>query len=234
MEAQIRILVELSRADHDCHLLRDRYETIPREIDRHQSELRVQRQMLEDAERRLEDARRERRALERESDLARARRRELELQQHRVKNNNEYQALTREIEDQRRRSSDSEDRGLVLLSEEEASTVDVARLTEVVAQEEARFNEVRDRLDGERRDLGSQLTRAEEERRALVGTLEPSIRKRYERIFENKGTAVVGVEGGACDGCYYQLPPQRLHEVKKSSALILCEGCGRILVWAGG
>lgn len=232
MQGQIRVLVELSRADRECSLLRERFQTIPREIERHQSDLKLQQAMLDDVERRRNDARIERRALERESDLAKARRRELEAQQHRVKNNTEYQALTREVEEMRRRSSESEDRGLGLLSEEEAAGQEADKLRESVAQEDQRFREVKGRLDAESSDLKRVLDEAEGRRLALVQQLDPSTRRRYERILESKGdTAVVGVAQGACAGCYYQLPPQKLNEVKKGASLIVCEGCGRIVIW---
>jgi hypothetical protein len=44
---------------------------------------------------------------------------------------------------------------------------------------------------------------------------------------------VVGVEAGACGGCGYQLPPQRLVELQKMDHVIMCEACGRMLVWTG-
>ena len=45
--------------------------------------------------------------------------------------------------------------------------------------------------------------------------------------------AVVGIEQGACSGCGYQLPPQRIVEVQKAERIMVCEGCGRLLVWIG-
>lgn len=233
MESQIQILVELSEADRECHRVRDRVQNIPRELARHESEVKLKRASLDDLERRLEDSQRERRALERDSDLAKARRRELEAQQFRVKNTTEYQAMSREAEEMRRRSAEYEDRGLVILQEEEQLTAEVAKLRDLLAQEEKRFAEVKARLDAELGERREALQGRESHRVALVAKLEPPIRKRYERILENKGDlAVASVENGSCGGCYYQLPPQRLHEVKKAASLVVCEGCGRIVVWS--
>lgn len=233
METQIRILVELSQADRECHRVRDRVHNIPRELSRYESELKLKQSVLDDLERRLEDSRRERRALERDSDLAKARRRELEAQQFRVKNTTEYQAMTREVEEMRRRAGEYEDRGLEILQEEEHLTAEAAKQREIVAAEDKRYQEVRQRLE---KELGEQrvvLEGREAHRVALVAKLDAPIRRRYERILENKGDlAVASVENGSCGGCYYQLPPQKLHEVKKGGTLIVCEGCGRMVVWS--
>jgi predicted nucleic acid-binding Zn-ribbon protein len=232
MEEQIPLLARLSQADLECHRLRERGESIPREIERQEAELRAHTETLSLYEQRLEDSQRERRALERDSDQAKARRRELELHQFRVKNTVEYQALTREIEDMRRRSGDLEDSALKYLAEEEEVETEIRRLSELVAQEESRVAEIRNRLETELKEVNAALEEAERLREGLVGRLSPRVRNQYERILRSKGDmAVVAITGGACGGCYYQLPPQRLAEVRKRNALIVCEGCGRILVW---
>lgn len=234
MQSQIEILVALSQADSESSLLRERISAIPQELERQRAELKTQLQLLEDVERKLDESQQERRALERESDLAKGRRRELEVQQFRVRNNAEYQALTREVEEMRRRASEFEDRGLDLLTGEETAQSEVARLREVVAAERKRFDEVRARLDSELADRQLLLSRADAQRQELVDRLDPATRQKYGRIHANKGDmAVVGVAQGACGGCFYQLPPQRLNEVRKGANIVLCESCGRILVWRG-
>jgi predicted nucleic acid-binding Zn-ribbon protein len=40
----------------------------------------------------------------------------------------------------------------------------------------------------------------------------------------------VTLNGGACGGCFYQLPPQRAAEVRRGETLVVCEGCGRMIV----
>ena len=231
MEEQVPLLIELSQADLQHHRLRERYEVIPQEIEKHEATLRMHSRALADHQQRLEDLQRERRALERESDQAKARRRELELQQFRVKNNTEYQALTKEIEEMRRRSSEFEEQGLAILTQEEESQAEITRLSDLVNQEEQRVAQTRERLANERKTLEEALELSTRGREELVGRLQPKVRVRYERILKSKGdVAVVTVVNGACGGCFYQMPPQRLTEVKKRRALIVCEGCGRILV----
>jgi uncharacterized protein len=232
MNDLIPILVELSLADLECARLQERTEAIPRELSKHEAELNVQRAALEEQERRLADLLRERKLLEKDADTAKARRRELELQQFRVKNNVEYQAMVREIDEMRRRASEIEDQALTFIGEEEMVQNEIKRLSDLVAQEERKVFGVRERLQKELSDYRNQLAKAKTARTLLVQRLEPQLRARYERILKNKGDmAVVGLEGGACMGCGYQLPPQRIGEVMKRERVVVCEGCGRMLVW---
>ena len=56
--------------------------------------------------------------------------------------------------------------------------------------------------------------------------------KRYEALRAAKsGTAVVSVLRAACGGCFTQLPPQQVAEVRKRERIQSCESCGRYLVW---
>jgi predicted nucleic acid-binding Zn-ribbon protein len=231
MKDQISILAELSRADQESARVRERAAAIPKEIARHEQELSAHRRAAEDYETKLEESTRERRALERDADQARARRREVEVQQFRVKNQVEYLALTKEIEEMRRRTSTFEDQAIEILTAEEDVKRQFDKLKELLEQEEVRFAEIRTRLEGELAGIRAEVQKAETERIEFVGRLDPKIRSRYERILRNKGDmAVVPVIAGACGGCFYQLPPQKIGEVKKRASLVVCEGCGRMVV----
>jgi predicted nucleic acid-binding Zn-ribbon protein len=233
MNDEIRVLVELSHADLECSRLHARTEAIPRELEKHEAELVIHRRALEEQEGRREDLHRERRMMEHDADGARQRRRDLELQQFRIKNNVEYQAMLREIGDLNHRADELETQALKLLEDENLIQQEIDRLNELVAQEERRLSGVRERLTAELAGFSRQLDAARGGRDSLVVRLSPALRNRYERIRRSKGDmAVVGVEGGACGGCGYQLPPQRLVELQKQERVIVCEGCGRILVWA--
>jgi uncharacterized protein len=231
---EIRILVELSRADLECSSLFGRTESIPRELEKHEAELMVHRRALETQESHDEDLRRDRRLLEREVEGTKARRRELELQQSRIKNNAEFQAMLREVEDLRRRVTELEDQALTSMQAEEQAQEEIRRLRDLAAQEERRLTGVRERLNAELVRYRQELESARQRREDLVSRLDPQLRSRYDRIRRSKGDmAVVGIEQRSCTGCGYQLPPQRVLELQRAERIIACEGCGRLLVWTG-
>ncbi len=231
MKDQIPVLAELSMSDLECARLRDRADSIPRELARHEADLKVQQRALAEQEQRLEDLQRERKGLEHDAQTARERRRELEQKQFRIKNNVEYQAIMREMEDLRRRAGELDDEAMKILTDEEETSRQVGHSRELIAQEDRRLAGIRERLQAELAGYQKQLSEAQKSREALVERLVPQLRSRYERIRRSKGDmAVVGVEHGACMGCGYQLPPQKTAEVQKGERFLVCEGCGRLLV----
>ena len=142
--------------------------------------------------------------------------------------------MVRECEDLKKRASELEDQALKFIGEEEVIQTEIRRLQELVAQEERKLSGIRERLEAELEGFKDQLERARDSRENLVTRLAPALRSRYERIRRSKGDmAVVGLGQGACGGCGYQLPPQKIVEVQKKETVVFCEGCGRMLVWLG-
>ena len=80
-------------------------------------------------------------------------------------------------------------------------------------------------------------TRAEEERlrekaHMLEEKIEPRLLQSFKRIRKNarNGLGVVYVQRDACGGCFNKIPPQRQLDIKMHKKIIVCEYCGRILV----
>jgi predicted nucleic acid-binding Zn-ribbon protein len=81
----------------------------------------------------------------------------------------------------------------------------------------------------------AQLARLEAERAAELAELPPVTRQRYERIHSSReGRAVVPVVKNACGGCFRAQPPQMLQEIRRAERLLVCDGCGRILIQPPG
>jgi uncharacterized protein len=227
----LRVLLTLRVLDREIDRLRERAVVIPRELDRLAKELKVHQDILDDEERRLQDLRLDRKAIEREVEQARNRRREFESQQYKIRNNQEYQANMREIESMRQKASQYDDRALEILVQEEEIQKEIDRLARVVADEKRKHDEAAGRLRVDQAEVEGELAAKEAERGSVVDRLTPPLRAKYERIRRSKGDlAIVGVEDGACGGCGYALPPQRVQEVRRNRDIVLCEGCGRILV----
>lgn len=217
--------------DRATDQLRERAVVIPRELDRLAKVLGVHQELLDDEERRLAELRLDRRAAEKEIEDAKTKRRNFESAQFKIKNNQEYQANLREIENMKERVSLYDGRALEILMQEEEVQKEIDRLKGIVADEKRKHDGVADRLKAELETVQAALSAKEAERQAAVDRLSGPLRTKYERIRRSKGDlAIVGVEAGACGGCGYALPPQRLQEIRKNRDVILCEGCGRILV----
>ncbi len=230
-DQDLKTLFTLRILDREIDRLRERAVVVPRELERLEKELKVHQDILDEEERRLAEMRLDRRAAEREVEQAKVKRREFEAQQFKIRNNQEYQANMREIENMKEKVTQYDDRALEILMQEEVILKEIERLQKMVQEEKRKHDDAAGRLRGELAEVEGELAGLEARRDAAVDRLSLPLRSKYERIRRSKGDlAIVGVEAGACGGCGYQLPPQRLQEVRRNRDMILCEGCGRILV----
>jgi hypothetical protein len=149
-----------------------------------------------------------------------------------VKNNREYDTLSKEIEFQTLEIE------LCNKKIREANTRIQEKQNELVANEEV-IKERQGDLDVKKSELDEIMTetRAEEEKlKEKVKELEAKIESRlltsFKRIRKNarNGLGVVYVQRDACGGCFNKIPPQRQLDIKMHKKIIVCEYCGRILI----
>lgn len=152
-------------------------------------------------------------------------------QQNNVRNNREYESLSKEIEFQTLEIQLAEKKIKELNFKIENLDADIeeanSRLTERSADLEAKRAELTDivaETEKEEKDLI-------EKSKANEKLIEDRLLKAYKRIRENarNGLGVVQVERGACGGCFNQIPPQHQMDIKMHKKIIVCEYCGRIL-----
>jgi len=149
-----------------------------------------------------------------------------------VRNNREYDTLSKEIEFQsleielcNKKISEAERR--------------IAEKNEELAQSQEVLKDKQGDLDLKRSELDEIMdeTRAEEEKlkekaHELEAKIEPRLLMSFKRIRKNarNGLGIVYVQRDACGGCFNQIPPQRQLDVKMHKKIIVCEYCGRILI----
>jgi hypothetical protein len=149
-----------------------------------------------------------------------------------VKNNREYDTLSKEIEFQTLEIE------LCNKKIREANTHIEEKKQELVANQEL-ISERQDDLDVKKSELDEIMeeTRAEEDKlKEKVKDLESKIETRlltsFKRIRKNarNGLGVVYVQRDACGGCFNKIPPQRQLDIKMHKKIIVCEYCGRIMI----
>lgn len=155
-----------------------------------------------------------------------------EAQQMNVRNNREYDSLSKEIEFQTLEAQLAEKR-----MKEYSAEVEIK--TEMVNKVEEELAERRKDLEDKKAELNDIIAETEKDEKLL---LEDSEKQKkiiddrlliaYERIRDNarNGLAVVPVERDACGGCLNKIPPQRHLDIRLHKKIIVCEYCGRILV----
>ena len=149
-----------------------------------------------------------------------------------VRNNREFDNLSKEIEFQ----------GLEI----EFSEKKIREFGEAIVQKKAEIAELTERLDGRKADLTlkqSELeqiiseTKQDEEKlrekaKKLEANIEPRLLTAFKRIRKGarNGLAVVYIQRDACGGCFNKIPPQKQMDIKLRKKIIVCEYCGRIMI----
>ncbi|MCA1746380.1 MAG: C4-type zinc ribbon domain-containing protein, partial [Bacteroidales bacterium] len=155
-----------------------------------------------------------------------------EEQQNNVRNNREYDSLSKEIEFQTLEIELCEKR----IAEFE---IQIKDKTEIIDESTTLLNERKGDLDTKQKELEgivSETKKEEDQLEAKAGNIKSILDERlqsaYNKIRSNarNGLAVVQVERDSCGGCYNKIPPQRQLDIASRKKIIVCEYCGRILV----
>lgn len=172
-----------------------------------------------------------RRKLEQDIEAVTVQQRQFESRQPSVKTNEEFRALNLEVEVCKSKRSELETQVLVRFEEEEALTQRKPLLEKALKEAEAERAERLKQIETDEAQASARLASIETERQVELNALPPATRSRYERILVSReGRAVVPVIKNACGGCYRGQPPQILQELRRADRVLLCEGCGRMMV----
>jgi len=155
-----------------------------------------------------------------------------EEQQKNVRNNREFDSISKEIEYQTLE---------IQLCEKKIRefTAQVAQKEEVMAESNEILKERIQALEEKKGELDEIIADTQKEEEELVKKsegiekiIEPRLLTAFKKIRSNarNGLAVVPVERDACGGCFNKIPPQRQLDIRSRKKVIVCEYCGRILV----
>lgn len=155
-----------------------------------------------------------------------------ETQQGKVRNNREYDAITKEIEFQNLEIQLAEKRT-------KEAKAGVALKSDLLEKSKTEFEERTKDLKVKKGELDEIIAETEKEEKELLkeseiasAKIEDRLLNAYKRIRANtrNGLAVVTVDRDACGGCYNKIPPQRQLDIRTNKKIIVCEHCGRVLV----
>ena len=155
-----------------------------------------------------------------------------ETQLNEVKNNREYDAISKEIEIQ----------GLdIQVSEKKIREFgfEIASKTAVYEKALSDLEARKSDLDAKKDELGTITAETQKDETELNGQAEKATKNIEERLLiaynrlrgnAKNGLAVVTIQRDSCSGCFNQIPPQRQSDIRQRKKIIVCEHCGRILV----
>ncbi len=153
-------------------------------------------------------------------------------QQNNVRNNREFESLSKEIEYQELEIKLNEKRS-------KETKFKITNKKEVLDEAKERRKFRAEDLASKQAELDEIIaeTQAQEEKlekksKSALKKLDDRLGNAYTRLRGNakNGLAVVPVDRDSCGGCFNKIPPQRQLDIQTKKKVIACEHCGRILV----
>jgi predicted nucleic acid-binding Zn-ribbon protein len=232
MESVLDLLVKIQSFDDEVKNAESRLSQIPQETARLEKQIKAREEELKDAESRIQELKKNYKMKELEIADNEAKIEKLNTQTFAVKTNEEYRAILNEIEFLKKNKRTIEDAMLGLMEEEENLRASIdkkrAETQEFVEKNRTRIAE----LENESDSMKEKKNRAHIDMENNFAKLPGDIKELYKRIANSRGRAVCLISDNTCTGCYANVTHQVLNELKKGNKIILCDNCGRILIYA--
>ncbi len=149
-----------------------------------------------------------------------------------VKNNREYDTLTKEIEFQSLEIELCNKKIREAATKIEERQQDLERAENLIADRKQALEEKKNELDEIIDETRAEEELLKEKAKELEVKIEPRLLTSFKRIRKNarNGLGIVYVQRDACGGCFNKIPPQRQLDIKMHKKIIVCEYCGRIMI----
>ncbi len=153
-------------------------------------------------------------------------------QQNNVRNNREFDSLSKEIEYQNLEIELCEKRIKEYAAEVKNKKKLIEEAQAVLADRQIDLAHKKEELASIDQETAEEAAALQAESEKFQTRIDARLLAAYKRIRANvrNGLAVVTVKRDACGGCYNRIPPQRQLDIRQSKKIIVCEYCGRILV----
>ena len=232
MQEKIMALYELQKIDSKIDEINKVKGELPLEVQDLEDEMAGMKTRIEHINAEIEELNTLTKQRKREVDQAKIMIGNYKEQQNNVRNNREFDAITKEIEYQELEIELAEKR----LKEYAAGVkVKKAQLEEAEALSKERTADLgakKAELEGIEAETAPLVAEYSVQADGVKEKIDERLLAAYERIRRNvrNGLAVVTVKRDACGGCFNRIPPHRQVDIRQGKKIIICEYCGRILV----
>lgn len=227
---QLRSLIRLQYIDSKIDRLKKLRGDLPEEISDLEDEIAGLQTRIENVQKEQTDSEIMRSQAELDIKDSESLIKKYEEQQLQVRNNREYDALTKEIEAQRQRIIDSQMRIETIDATKDERLASVEEAKEGLVERQEVIGAKQKELDDVLADTKHEQSSLEKSRQKAAKNVDQRYLRAYERLRGRlrDGRAVVGLERGAAGG--FAVPPQRQVEIRQRNRIIACEHTGRIIV----
>ena len=231
MYNRLKVLYQLQTIDDQLDELEELRGDLPNSVRELEERINTCKEDIKSKEKEQKESLKKRDSNEDEIERLKENQKKFKSQLYQVRNNKEYDALTKEIDhtEEQMKKLETENDGLADTSK---------TLTQEVEEIKLKLEELKKELTDKEADLKEIIKANAKEETKLTGErkkLENEVKKpdlsAYMRIRKAKrGKAVSTIKRSACSGCHNIVPSQRQLEIRRNNRLFFCEYCGRILV----
>ena len=235
MKKQIEILAQIQEKDLRLEDLRQQILEGPKRIQENERELDGLEQSLEQEKNRIQETKKLQRQYEVEVEDSIERIKKSKARLLTIKNNKEYQAVLKEIDETEKAIQKKEDSILGFME-------DMEHIQKTLDEKANDLSEIRDKVGNEIKAIQAEIDLArkrfseeEKEREDIAKLVDTGILAKYENLkIARGGIAVTEVLNATCSGCNMNIPPQMYNELQRRDALRFCPNCERIIYWKNG
>lgn len=231
MQERLTSLYELQLIDNMLDELEELRGDLPMAVNNLTSQIQAIKEQVKAKEDEKKESIDKRNANDEDATRLKANLKKFKSQLYQVRNNKEYDALTKEIDhtEEHITKLEAENQALEDLIEKlKVETADLTpqldRLSEELKEKEAELKQI---VKANEREEAKLLDKREK----ITSKVKKPDYNTYMRIRKAlSGKAVVTISRGACTGCHNVVPSQRQIEIKQNKKIFSCESCGRILI----
>ena len=232
VEEKLQHLYELQRIDTEIDKIRTLRGELPLEVQDLEDEIAGLETRLENLKNEISEADKSVTAKKHEIAKSEELIKKYSEQLDNVRNNREYDALTKEVEFQKLE---------IELQNKRIREAQKTKAEKEVSLEASskQYEEKKTDLDAKKAELDDIIAETHKDEESLMQkseelsqNIEERLLTAYRKIRSNarNGLAVVTVDRDACGGCFNKIPPQRHLDIRSRKKIIVCEYCGRILI----
>ena len=228
---RLSTLFELQLIDDELDTLQELRGDLPIEVNNLNSQIDSIKETVKEKEEEKESALETIKSNESEIERLNISLKKFKAQLYQVRNNKEYDALTKEIDHSEEKIQTYESENAELENKVQTLKADIEevspQLDDLLAEVKIKEEELKQIIKANEREE----TKLSTKRESVAAKVRKSDYNTYTRIRKALGgKAVVTISRGACTGCHNVVPPQRQIEVRNNKRLFTCESCGRLLI----
>jgi len=213
-------LVHLQETDEKIVAFQKEEENIPREIQEEYNQIRA---TLDEIERQISD-------LGIELDEVKDQQRRSQARALAVKTQREYQAVQRESEIAKKRRGELDGQIKEFLEEKGVIQDSYLEVESRIGDQVKTLKKGRSEANKRLKKIQSEREDLEKTREVEASLIDPMLLGKYQKVFQRyRGKGVVMVSGGVCNGCFMTIPPQLYNQVLAQGGVHQCPNCGRII-----